>query len=260
MIPILGRHGSCAFVGRILISAALLLAVALPGSAPAQTAQPLPDQAGPDWSSVPHTTQGMFDAIRSQVLNQGATGAPLPLVPTAPAVDAGRYSVGSDPGVSDQMLAEFLNTVRAGGGDGTAVSVAEVFRQKPVRAAFREAAGPYGLSDQDLRDALTGFLVMGWLVANEVGLPTTAQVQGVRRQVDAALSQKPLAADARQRQVLAEYMMYRVVALIYARQEGQQTGNAQALRQMADQTAAAFLAQNMDLRGMVLTDQGFAPR
>lgn len=168
------------------------------------------------------------------------------------------FSVGRSAQVSAQTLAEFSQSIRSNYEPQTAASILETFARKPVRAAYREASSPYGLGDGDLRDVLAAYLVTTWMVANQAPLPAVASVQAVRRQLGAVAS--AAGNSAAERQTAAEQMMYELVCLIYARQEGEQTHNRQALQTMANATAQALRKRGFDPLRMSLTPAGFQPR
>lgn len=113
---------------------------------------------------------------------------------------------------------------------------------------------------RDLRDVVSAYLVTGWMISNQAQLPTRAQVDGVRRQIAMAMQERPPAAAAGNRQMAAELMMYELVSLIYARQEGLQTGNRPALQAIATRTAGSLRERGFDPLRIGLTDQGFVPR
>lgn len=211
---------------------------------------------------------GMIDATRRSLQAQSdRRGAPPPRVAAStantgmPAASRASYDVPADAAVSQMMAERYLDNVRRHYDPQSASTIAQTFADKPVRSAYREAAGPYGLSERDLRDVTTAWLVTSWMVVNQAPLPTRSQVQAVRTQLGDWFAGKPLNVDARQRQIEAEDMMYQLVSLIYARQEGEQAGDRDGLARLADATTRALQQQrNLDLRRMRLTDAGFGPR
>jgi hypothetical protein len=188
----------------------------------------------------------------------GSSRSRAPVGPVSAAVAS--FAVPNDPAVSAQVRAAFLDNIRAHNSPQAAASIAATFQRKPVRAAYLEAASPYGITDLDLRDVTAAYLTIAWMTANKAPLPTRGQVQGLRRQVAEDLAKGSVASDARARQITAEQMMYQIVSTIYARQEAEKAGDGAALQRMADQTSAAFHAQKLNLRAVALTDRGFSPR
>ncbi|HEY4273941.1 MAG TPA: hypothetical protein VGM68_00535 [Rhizomicrobium sp.] len=170
------------------------------------------------------------------------------------------FTVPSNPAVSAQVKAAFLDAIRAHNSPEVTAGIADIFQRKPVRAAYLEAASPYDITDRDLRDVVAAYLTVAWMTANKAPLPTREQVQGLRHQVADDLAKVFAAADARTRQTIAEQMMYQIVSTIYARQDAEKAGDSQTLQRMADQTSTAFRTQKLDLRAIALTDQGFSPR
>jgi hypothetical protein len=204
----------------------------------------------------------MIDSARqAQRIAEGQPGhAPPGSGGGAAAPRQASFDIGSDTAVSARVKAQYLNSLRGANDAQTVASIATTFEQLPVRRAYLEAAGPYRLSDRDLRDVATAYLVTAWMTANRAPLPSLAQVQAVRRQFGASLESHPPAGDAAQRQAVAEQMMYELVSMIYARQDGERAHNAQSLARLADLTDAGFRSQHIELRALTLTERGFAKR
>jgi len=203
---------------------------------------------------------GMIDAARrssQRAYGTSATGGGTPAPPVAGTVS---FEVPSDPAVSAEVKATYIDNIRANNPPQIAAAIAATFQRKPVRVAYLEAASPYGVADRDLRDVTAAYLTVAWMTANKAPRPTRSQVQGLRRQVADDLASRPASSDPRMRQVAAEGMMYQIVSTIYARQEAEKAGDAEALQRMADLTSAAFRKQDLDLRAVALTDRGFIPR
>jgi hypothetical protein len=170
------------------------------------------------------------------------------------------FHIGHDAALSNKIKSQFLEGIRARSSASVAASVSQTFSRKPVHAAYLEAAHPYGLGDSDLRDVATAYMVVNWMIANQAPLPTVAQVKGLRHQLSQSMQQNPPVASEAQRQTAAEQMMYMLVSLIYARQEGQQEHRQQDLSQMSDVIATTFQKKNLNLRDLNLTNKGFVPR
>lgn len=164
-------------------------------------------------------------------------------------------AIGRDPGVSAAAWKDFIDGVHARSGSGVADEIRSIFRYKDVRTIFNDVAGPFGLHADDYGDVLAGYLVALWMVANQAPIPDVVQVQAVNGQVHGQLARKAPIADARQRQMQAEQMMYEVVATIHARQMAERSGNLQALADMAAVAQRSFLARGLDLQGMVLKER-----
>jgi hypothetical protein len=173
---------------------------------------------------------------------------------------ADSWSVGTDVAISDQIREQYFNTVRQHYAANVAAHIMETYTKTPVRNAFLQAAGPYGLKDSDFRDVTTAYYVIGWLAANQAPNPTQAQVSSARTQIWSLLEANPLGLDARNRQIAAEQMMYEITSIAYARGEGEANRDRAGLARMASSTQAAFSKQGVDMMRLKLTNNGFEAR
>jgi hypothetical protein len=111
------------------------------------------------------------------------------------------------------------------------------------------------LHSDDFADVMAAYLVVMWMSANErTALPPVSNVQAVRaqmRQLYATGSAQP-PADSRHRQLVAEALMYETCLAIGTRE----SGNAQAIRNLADTSQRKLARSGFDMRHLALTDAG----
>lgn len=164
------------------------------------------------------------------------------------------------PDVSLQVKRDLLERIGARAGASNAAAIGRTFDQKDVRQAFGEIVSPYGLRTDDYADVYAAHLVIMWMVANQAGTPSSAQVQGVVRQARRALARDIASVSLRDRQRQAEGMMYSAVLAIYARNEAQREGDRAYLGEMASRARRDMLKQDLDMQNLRLGDDGFAKR
>ena len=164
--------------------------------------------------------------------------------------------VGHDPNVSNELRGEVLSNIEHAAGADAARKIDRMLGD--IQGTFAHAVSPYGLRNSDFGDVMSAYLVVMWMAANEqTALPPVSQVQGVRAQMRNLYStgaQPP--ADARQRQLVAEALMYETCLAIGTRE----SGNAQAIRNMADSAQRKLAKNGFDMRNLALTDAGLTPR
>jgi hypothetical protein len=166
-------------------------------------------------------------------------------------------SVGDDPALSARAKEAFLADIHRGANNGLTGQIELSLQQRNVRSQFREATSPYGLSLDTLPDICAAYYAVMWMIANQAGLPTRPELQGLSRQLRGVFAEENVQLDAARRQLGAEEIMYKTVWLIHLRQEAQHLGNQRAQQQLADIAWQALKReQNLDLREVRLTDAG----
>lgn len=175
--------------------------------------------------------------------------------PAATSPSPARFDFGADPAVSRRIQADFETMIRMRTSADGAKKVLAFFDRKPLRVAYREVASTYGMSDRDLRDVVTLYLLAGWMAANQADVPTVAQVRATRAQIGRVMEAAPPASNSpEQRQQLGERMMYDLVLIVAARGDGVETGDQQGLAALAGETTAAFRQRGFDPLAYRLTD------
>lgn len=193
-------------------------------------------------------------------LRQGDAGRPAGLPRKNPSAGRNDFYVPNQANVSAQVKRELLERVDQRGGGGAVATIERTFQRKSVRQAFDEIVSPYGLRTDDYADVFAAHLLIMWMVANQAGLPTSAQVQAVVRQARRALAGKIASVSLLDRQRQAEGMMYNAVLAIYARNEAQRDGDSAYLSEMASRTRSDMLKQDLDMQALMLSDRGFSRR
>ena len=207
----------------------------------------------PDYGSVALTQSILRSSGKQGARSKG--GQPEARSPKPGSTPATDLRVRYDPAVSRATERDYLANLEKNVGPKAAQAFGAYFAKKPVHSQFDIAAGPYGLRNDDLADVATAYFVVMWMAANQAPLPTRSQVDGVRRQLGQGIGMAvSLPTGAKQRQQMAETMMYKLVSTILLREEAQRAGNDGVLKQLAQ---AAQRDSGMDLRNTRLTRAGF---
>ena len=166
------------------------------------------------------------------------------------------FHVPDDPAVSAQVRETFLANTRQSKGEEYTDELDHLLGD--VRTTFSRMTSPYGLRADDFADVMAAYTVVLWMSANrETRLPQVSQVRGVRQQMRAALAGR--SDDARQRQSLAETIMYQTCMLVAMREQAEQ-GKPEILDTLAAAIDKGSAQTGDQLRQMVLTDQGLVQR
>ncbi len=174
--------------------------------------------------------------------------------------DASLFAVDSDRQASLDAKRDFIASIRRTSGDRVAGLISEDFDRRDVRAAFREIAGPYGLRSGDYGDVFTAYLIVMWMIANRAPAPSADVVRAVNAQSHRMLARDGMREGRRERQLVAEGMMYELVAATYGRQEAERVGDVATLNRMATLAQRKFLRSNLDLTAMTLGMDGMVRR
>lgn len=127
--------------------------------------------------------------------------------------------------------------------------------------AYIKLLNSLGLDVQhNYADAFTAYILGMWRIANgQSANPSTAMIQAVRRQV--AQTIRPSAWNNRQKQVAAEYMIYELIFANEPYEGSRKAGDKRQMKLDSDAVQQRFLSSNnMDLRSMVVTDQGLTKK
>lgn len=183
---------------------------------------------------------------------------PPPIVNAPP--PTWNYSVAADRGASDLARDEYFRRLRPQVSAAAAKNMEAAYARKPLRQSFLEIARPLGLSDRDLRDVMTAYLVTGWMVANEAPPPSASQISGVRKQVDGIFKGMAPVTDAGQRQIIGEVIMYGIVGQNYARNEIVASGNKDDLAKFTRKMAGRYNEDGYDFQNLTIDNGGFRKR
>lgn len=206
-----------------------------------------------------NTTQTMIDDTRAH--DRDVYLRDVDPASQADAWDGGiDFSIARDPDVSRQARRDFIASIRRANGERIAGLIDESFGRKSVYAGFREIAGPYGLIADDYGDVFAAYMVTMWMVANQAPAPPVDWVRAVSDQAHGVLGRGSLQGSPRERQRVAETMMYELVSAIYGRQEAQRVDDVDTLDRMAVLARGKFLRSGLDLVEMRLGPDGMVRR
>ena len=168
-----------------------------------------------------------------------------------------------DPAVTAKARRNFIASVSRQAGDVAGRAVEKGYaREDPLRTWAR-ATAPDGMRLGDAADAMAEYWVLTWQMANTSDHTTPAQVQGVRRQVVAAMAASPgfVALGPAGRQALAEVLIYNTLFQNDVYVSLRRSGEMSRLKVMSDGAVSRFRDEaHLDLRSLDLTDQGLTPR
>jgi len=137
-----------------------------------------------------------------------AIGRPVPH--GAPQVPL-RYT--PSPAVHQQILADLIGRIRAKNPQD-AEAIRAVFAKNDYGALYDGIAGPYGLSGNDAGNAMTAYLILGWLIANgRQDVPAgRAAALAARAQIAGALAESGTAPRERWAELGEELKLQFVIA------------------------------------------------
>lgn len=144
-------------------------------------------------------------------------------------------------------------------GAGQASEMRRVIDSQDAMTIFNRGFGYAGLRTGNAVDALTGYWLVTWGVANDRRTPfTRAEVQAVKKQVisGAVLSRAGLDSSDKL-QEFSETLIYQTLILDTALERAQGSDDTAAIRSLGDVSVSQMRGLGIDLRRLRLTDQGF---
>ncbi|KRA67124.1 hypothetical protein ASD89_02580 [Caulobacter sp. Root656] len=172
--------------------------------------------------------------------------------------DAGVTTYRADPQVAARVQKQFSDWMaKQAGPDAGRQVAAAMQRTNPVRN-WSQLVASDGLRAGDTADALAGYWVLNWMIANG-GDNTRAQTLAVRDQVRPIIANNPAYGrlDEPHRQEFAEILMLNFLIQHAAYVDAMKRGDQPTLRKLADAAVARFRNEmGVDLRQLRLTDQG----
>jgi hypothetical protein len=203
---------------------------------------------------------GLGDA--PQAGGQANTEIPPNRPSAAPPAGAASTGYRASPQVSARVRKQFSDYMaRQAGAEGGQQMAAALARIDPVQGWARLVASD-GLRPGDAADALAGYWVLNWIIANR-GDNTRAQTLAVRRQVLPIIASNPGYArlDESQRQEFAEILMLNFLVQHAAYTDTLQKRDEATLRRLGDAAVARFRSEmGVNLRQISLTDKGFVQK
>ncbi|MEP7042825.1 MAG: DUF6683 family protein [Dokdonella sp.] len=238
----------------LLLSALLLAMPALAGSLAAP------------WTTISQvrmgTTMGIVTTLQmKQRLEKRGTngGTPQAALAAAP-VQAGDLVVASNPAVTAQARQAFIGGLSRNSGKAVADEADRLFGN--VQTTFARMVAPYGLRSDDFADVMTAYMIVMWMSVNQqTELPQRSQVQAVRSQMrNSFVSAAGKVSDARQRQLMAEAVMYQTCMAVAIREQAQAQSKPELLSSLASAINQNMSTGGISLASMALTDQGLVRR
>lgn len=177
----------------------------------------------------------------------------------APAHSA-RLGYTENPAVTARVKKNFVAFLRQQGLNEGAASMEAYLAKGDFRKDW--AAASDGLRRGSALDALTGYWLTNWLIANgKTTDPTHAQVKGLQRQLAPIMAANPTFAKltSAQRQELAEVWMINTVAQAGGYTTAVRAGDRATMQKASEAALTRFKNEvKIDLRAVKLTDRGFA--
>lgn len=209
----------------------------------------------------------LMDNVRNRNLGAGRPSAPRPVAPglrpsAAASASAASTRYRASPQVSARVKKQFSDWMgKQAGAEGGRQVMAAMQRTDPVQNWARLVSAD-GLRPGDAADALAGYWVLNWMIANR-GDNTRAQTLAVREQVRPIMASNPAYArlNEPQRQELAEVLMLNFLIQQAAYTDALKRNDQNDIRRLADAAVARFRNEmGVDLRQLQLTNNGFVRR
>jgi hypothetical protein len=226
---------------------------------PCQPGTPCGDAAKAKYGITPQKI--MMDSFGSLRRDPGSAGGQRDFAAasdTAPDLSATtRYT--PSPQVSEAVKAQFIRQISQNLGPAQGQKIAAVLTSHDIVVIWAREMAPNGLHPDDLADAIASYWVLNWVIANHADTDRSKMV-AVRNQI-----WRTLAADrvgqlpdaSREAAAEAAIIQFVIQSAIY--ENALRTHEEDVVAKFADAAEERFMAQmKIDLRGLALTDQGFA--
>ncbi|MGR4862155.1 DUF6683 family protein [Caulobacter sp. LARHSG274] len=203
---------------------------------------------------------GLLDSPRTTGQARGATLANRSAATPSVSSVSTRYT--ASPQVSARVRKQFADwmATQSNAEGGRSVD-ALLERTDPVNN-WAQLVASDGLRPGDAADALAGYWVLNWVMAND-GDSNRTQVLAVRDQVRPTIANNPAYArlDEAQRQEFAEILILNFLIQHAAYAEAMKRGDQEVLRKLSDAAVTRFRNEmGVDLRRLQLTDRGMVRR
>lgn len=229
-------------------TAALIAVLSGPAAAQAQGGDPAQI---PVLEIAPSVLSHAQDAALREGLQQ-AFAAPVGRTPRAPNRASLAYE--STPALRGEALQAFA----ARAPDAAAAeAVRAAFAKHDYDKAYRGLIAPFGLAADDVADAMTAYLVLGWLIVNRADDPHPGSVQAARDQIAETLADDPRYADAKGRGPAGEEFKLLFVATHAGWNSARKDGTLAAYE---DGIARNLAMSGFDMKTLDLTGAGFTAR
>lgn len=203
-------------------------------------------------------TSGRLQDLKD-ILKQISTSAPVPAGKLAPAAPGKTASLDFKPSAQlrQQIIKAYVDGMR-----GPFPEVAKVleasFKDRDVFAeANKQAHQLFGVSVNNVADALAVFLTYGWLVARgDSSDPTKAQVQAVSKQFKGLATKMANMSELQKQQTADAFTMQSVIISFFTEVY---SGKPDELKKFGQGQNESLKRLGFDLNAVKLTDQGFIP-
>jgi hypothetical protein len=197
-----------------------------------------------------------FPVRKASDFPAGGVGGSAPLATaTSSAALAQRAQYRATPAIEAEVEAELYQSLARLSRE-QADEVQRVVFSQDIETLFGDTVRPFGLRSNDLSHAMTAYWVGMWVIANNAPNPTNAQIAEVRAQLLNVLAVNgTLDASDADKQRLSQAMMLETYLGLVAFNDMRVDR-----RSLADATAENLRRRGLDMRRMVITDRGFAPR
>lgn len=202
----------------------------------------------------------------NSILNQQRVDAAInsgrPSAPTRPAAKSATTAYAPSPAVSQRVRRQFADWVGQQSGPEAGRRMAGILSTGDPVKSWAGIVGGDGLRPGDVADALTGYWVLNWVMANGAD-NNRAQAQGALRQVRGMIADNPAYArlGPAQRQEMAETLMLNFLLQHAAYVDAMKRGDRDLARRLGDAANARFKTEmGVNLRQLNLTPAGFVRR
>lgn len=239
----------------------LLAAAALVLAAPA-VAQDMPTVLPQGFELQSILNQQRVDAAIGSGRSSARATRPAPRPQVAPKAGPVSTTYAASPAVSQRVRRQFSSWVGQQSGPEAGRRIDEVLRAGDPVKSWGGIVGSDGLRPGDLADALTGYWVLNWVMANGAD-NNRAQAQGALRQVRGMIGDTPTYArlDAAGRQEMSETLILNFLLQHAAYTDAMKRGDRDLMRRLGEAATTRFQREmGVDLRRLELTPAGFVRR
>ncbi len=158
-----------------------------------------------NWSVQAGLTNVMNSAVKSASKGNGREG-------TSPTL----LTYQRDPEVSRKAELALIGIVEKSN-PAVVGQLKKTLRENDIIGMFDRDMRPFSLSSEGLADVFAAFIVASWMIANQTGIPEAKAVTAVRNNTATGMSDAIGRLDPKQRQMIAEIVVYQTMFSIGAR-------------------------------------------
>ncbi|KRA67122.1 hypothetical protein ASD89_02570 [Caulobacter sp. Root656] len=203
---------------------------------------------------------GLLDSPRTTGQANGATPANRSAATSSASSVSTRYT--ASPQVSVRVRKQFADWMATQSNAESGRRVAALLECADPVNSWAQLVASDGLRPGDAADALAGYWVLNWVMANGAD-SNRAQVLAVREQVRSTIANNPGYArlNEAQRQEFAEVLILNFLIQHAAYVDAMKRGDQAALQRLSDAAVTRFrIEMGVDLRRLQLTDRGMVGR